>query len=59
MTRVEAAGGELTIESAPGKGTVITGWIPLMPADDGERRRRVSGTGRCGPSLLELIWPEL
>jgi signal transduction histidine kinase len=34
--RVEAAGGELTIESAPGKGTVITGWIPLVTADGDE-----------------------
>ncbi|MDP9233277.1 MAG: hypothetical protein M3P01_01845 [Actinomycetota bacterium] len=34
--RVEASGGELTIESAPGRGTVITGWIPLVTADEGE-----------------------
>jgi signal transduction histidine kinase len=34
--RVEAAGGELAIESAPGEGTSVTGWIPLTSMDGEE-----------------------
>jgi signal transduction histidine kinase len=34
--RVEAAGGELTIGSAPGRGTTVTGWIPLQASEEEE-----------------------
>jgi signal transduction histidine kinase len=27
--RIEAIGGELTIESVPGRGTRVAGWVPL------------------------------
>jgi len=31
--RVEASGGELDIESAPGRGTRIRAWLPAGPYD--------------------------
>jgi signal transduction histidine kinase len=34
--RVEAAGGELRIESARDQGTTVTGWIPLEASEEGE-----------------------
>jgi signal transduction histidine kinase len=37
MDRVAASGGELTLESAPGRGTTVRGWVPLKvdPEDEG------------------------
>ncbi|MEA2509015.1 MAG: hypothetical protein QOG21_1097 [Actinomycetota bacterium] len=43
--RIEAAGGELTIGSVPGKGTTVTGWIPLDtpgPSEEQSAQERVA-----------------
>jgi len=37
--RVESAGGEMEIISAPGEGSTIVIGVPSDPAADGERRR--------------------
>jgi signal transduction histidine kinase len=33
--RADLLGGHLTIESQPGQGTVVTGWLPVSRAEQG------------------------
>ncbi|MDD7969185.1 ATP-binding protein [Actinomycetospora lemnae] len=63
-TRLERAGGTITLDAAPGRGTVVEGRVPVAPADPSVEVARDEvetepepavddGTDALGPSLLD------
>ena len=45
--RAQLAGGDLSVESAPGEGCVLSVWVPAAPPPAGRARAAAAGRGRA------------
>lgn len=52
--RVEAVGGELTIRSSPGQGTMLSGWIPIRPVANDEMESEDAPGGEPSGTVRDI-----